>query len=171
MNAKKPRRPCAAGCGRRANTAVARYCSLRCQFDEEYRRRVELLERGDYPPSECSSGFLRRYLVAKYAERCSLCNWEGRNPVTGRVTIEVEHIDGDWRNNRPENLTLLCPNCHSLTPAYRALNRGRGRSFRKKGERGIESSFQGYERQRRALPRKQSDVALEPQLPLNSVPT
>jgi len=78
---------------------------LRCQFDEEYRRRVELLERGDYPPSECSSGFLRRYLVAKYAERCSLCNWEGRNPVTGRVTIEVEHIDGDWRNNRPENLT------------------------------------------------------------------
>ncbi len=74
--------------------------------------------------------FLRHYLVAKYGEKCSRCGWAGRNPVTGRVTIEVEHIDGDWRNNRPENLTLLCPNCHSLTPTYKALNKGHGREAR-----------------------------------------
>jgi hypothetical protein len=46
------------------------------------------------------------------------------------VPIEVEHIDGDWRNSRVENLTLLCPNCHSLTATYRGLNRGRGRAKR-----------------------------------------
>jgi hypothetical protein len=44
--------------------------------------------------------------------------------------VEVEHIDGDWQNNNPENLILLCPNCHSLTPTYRGLNRGRGRARR-----------------------------------------
>jgi predicted HNH restriction endonuclease len=47
--------------------------------------------------------------------------------------VEVEHIDGNWRNNQPSNLTLLCPNCHSLTPTYRALNWGRGREYRAGG--------------------------------------
>jgi hypothetical protein len=46
------------------------------------------------------------------------------------VPVEVEHIDGDWRNNRVENLKLLCPNCHALTATFRALNRGRGRAKR-----------------------------------------
>ena len=41
--------------------------------------------------------------------------------------LELEHIDGDWSNTRLENLTLLCPNCHSLTATFKALNRGRGR--------------------------------------------
>ncbi len=50
--------------------------------------------------------------------------------MTGRIPVEIEHIDGDWTNNLPSNLTLLCPNCHSLTPTYRALNRGRGRDWR-----------------------------------------
>lgn len=44
--------------------------------------------------------------------------------------VEVEHIDGDWENNSLTNLTLLCPNCHALTPTFRGLNRGRGRSYR-----------------------------------------
>jgi hypothetical protein len=44
--------------------------------------------------------------------------------------VEVEHIDGNWRNNLPENLTLLCPNCHALTPTFRGLNRGHGRPGR-----------------------------------------
>jgi Zn finger protein HypA/HybF involved in hydrogenase expression len=30
-----------------------------------------------------------------------------------------------------ENLILLCPNCHSLTATYGALNKGRGRTLRK----------------------------------------
>ena len=41
--------------------------------------------------------------------------------------LQVNHIDGNYKNNREENLELLCPNCHSLTPNYRSLNRGKGR--------------------------------------------
>ncbi len=49
------------------------------------------------------------------------------------MPVEVEHIDGDWRNNRLENLILLCPNCHALTPTFRGLNRGKGRAHRRGG--------------------------------------
>lgn len=45
---------------------------------------------------------------------------------TGTLPLEVEHIDGDATNNSEENLTLLCPNCHSLTRTYRGANKGNG---------------------------------------------
>ena len=32
--------------------------------------------------------------------------------------LAVDHVDGDWRNDRAENLRFLCPNCHSQTPTF-----------------------------------------------------
>ena len=34
-------------------------------------------------------------------------------------------------NNKEENLTLLCPNCHSLTPTAKGANKGNGRYYRR----------------------------------------
>jgi predicted HNH restriction endonuclease len=73
----------------------------------------------------------RDYLIGKYGAKCKLCGWDKINPVTGKCPIELEHIDGDSTNNKLENLCLLCPNCHSLTPTYKALNRGNGRHKRR----------------------------------------
>lgn len=77
------------------------------------------------------SSHIRRYLFEKYNSKCSRCGWCGINPVTEKTPLEVEHIDGDHKNNKEENLTLLCPNCHSLTPTYKSLNNGNGRKTRK----------------------------------------
>lgn len=38
------------------------------------------------------------------------------------ITLQVDHIDGDKRNNRPENLRFLCPNCHSQTENFGIKN-------------------------------------------------
>ncbi|MFH8500108.1 HNH endonuclease [Streptomyces coeruleorubidus] len=59
-------------------------------------------------------------------ERCALCGLEA---VWLGVTLplEVDHIDGDWRNNRVENVRFLCPNCHSTTDSYRGRGKGRAR--------------------------------------------
>ena len=126
-----PRRNCA-NCGNLIQGRAGQtYCSYQCQQRFQFQRRVAQLEDGTYQTTN-HVGFLRRYLIERLGERCSSCGWAERHPKTGRVPVEVEHIDGDWKNNRPDNLTLLCPNCHSLTYTYRALNWGNGRPRRRR---------------------------------------
>ena len=71
---------------------------------------------------------IRNYLFEQNENRCSRCGWGEINITTGKIPLEINHVDGDHNNNRPNNLELICPNCHSLTPTYRALNKGNGRN-------------------------------------------
>lgn len=55
--------------------------------------------------------------------RCDDCGNEGewRGVV---MTLQIDHVDGDWRNNRRENLRYLCPNCHAITSTWCRKKRG-----------------------------------------------
>jgi len=65
--------------------------------------RIRLLEEG-YFQYKCYS--------------CNLTEW-----LNNPIPLELEHIDGNSSNNKLDNLTLLCPNCHSLTPTFRGKNK------------------------------------------------
>ena len=69
-------------------------------------------------PYRRDAAILRRALAScGVPERCADCGtgpaWRGRP-----LTLEVDHISGDFRDNRQENLRLLCPNCHATTNNY-----------------------------------------------------
>ncbi len=132
VNAKRWRGLCTNGCGQLIMRRNGKYCSLKCQQSTQRLQLVRRLKSGQYPPVK-NNAFLRRFLIQTLGEQCKRCGWNERNQITGRVPLEVEHIDGNWQNNSEDNLTLLCPNCHSLTPTFRNLNKGRGRTWRKGG--------------------------------------
>ena len=72
---------------------------------------------------------LKRRLIADgmLEPRCSECGlseWQG-----SRLCLVLDHINGNPRDHRLENLRMLCPNCNSQTSTFAGRNK-RGRSVR-----------------------------------------
>jgi nitrate reductase cytochrome c-type subunit len=115
----------------------SKYCSNKCQADYRHKEYIQKWKAGLVSGNRGTkapllSAHIKRYLVEKYIEKCCRCGWNQKHSVTGRVPLEANHIDGDPTNNDEANLELLCPNCHSLTENFRALNMGNGRAYRRK---------------------------------------
>lgn len=122
-------------CGSALKKPNTHYCSNKCQGNFEYTEYIKKWKLGKVNggrgvSAKNISRHLMRYLREKY-DSCMLCGWSQINSVTGRVPLEIDHINGDSDNNSEENLRLICPNCHSLSPNFRNLNYGNGRSWRR----------------------------------------
>lgn len=66
-------------------------------------------------------------LIIERGHKCERCYnelWQGQ-----QIKLELDHINGDRFDARKENLILLCPNCHSLTPTWRGRNSNLGRKY------------------------------------------
>lgn len=55
--------------------------------------------KGDYIPYSCSI--------------CGISEWQGK-----KLALQLDHINGNNRDDRIENLRWLCPNCHSQTETF-----------------------------------------------------
>lgn len=112
-----------------------KYCSNKCQKEHQYKIYIQNWKndlengmRGDYQISM----HIKTYLFRKYDNKCARCGWSKINPYTNNTPLEIEHIDGNYKNNNENNLILLCPNCHSLTSTYKGANVEHGRKSRSK---------------------------------------
>ena len=112
-----------------------KYCSKTCfrisykkfnplKVDEKYYMIIENDEADTIPihPSSVSM-WVRSYLIRKNGNFCQNkeCGWDKSKPTM----LEIDHIDGDFKNNKLSNVRILCCNCHSQTPNFRSKNYGK----------------------------------------------
>ncbi|WP_043642566.1 hypothetical protein [Nocardioides alkalitolerans] len=107
------------------------FCSNGCQRQADRRLRTEAwLASGVAFIDTNPRHYVRLHLMEEQAGRCALCRgeatWNGRP-----LTLVLDHVDGDANHNARGNLRLVCPNCDSQLPTYKARNRGRGRAWRR----------------------------------------
>lgn len=104
------------------------YCNNTCQG--AYQRQTKLdawlagANGGDINGELCK--MYKQYLLEEADNKCTQCGWGEVNAYSGKTTLTIDHIDGDAQNNVKDNLVVLCYNCHTLTPTFNQLNRGRG---------------------------------------------
>lgn len=122
-----------------------KYCSQSCGHEYRYQQFISEWLSGAI---EITSNYginsrIKKFLLIESGYKCSsetCCvpgGWAEVNPKSGKSPLTIDHIDGDASNNKRENLRVLCPNCHSLTETYCALNTGNGRTWRRDRERRI----------------------------------
>jgi hypothetical protein len=86
---------------------------------------------GKIPLDEILAGYYPQYQTFKLknrlvsvglkkntCEECGISEWNNQ-----KIECELDHIDGNSRNHELSNLRILCPNCHSQTPTFRAKNK------------------------------------------------
>lgn len=110
-------------------------CNRKFQNNIESTKKKKLLD--EWKQGKIDGGtwrgvmrYVRSYIFDKYNSKCCICGWGELNAFTGRIPLDIDHIDGNPCNHNEDNLRLLCKNCHSLTSTYGGSNRGNGRKER-----------------------------------------
>lgn len=130
-------------CNKPLTSTQTKYCSVSCQMEFQKKEKIEQWKNGQFNGMSGKyslSKTIRDYMLEKAHYQCELCGWNKINPITQKSPLEIHHIDGNYTNNSEENLQVLCPNCHSLTPSYKALNK-EGREDRNKYPNRKEQNF------------------------------
>ena len=89
------------------------------EFPGKYKKSLEeiLVYGNKTQTNKLKQRLIKENIFEYKCYNCNLTKW-----LDGPIPLELHHISGDRADNRLENLTLLCPNCHSLTPTNRGKN-------------------------------------------------
>jgi transposase-like protein len=91
--------------------------------------------------SHLKQRLIRSGLKENRCERCGIEEWRGEP-----LSMALHHINGDGLDNRLENISMLCPNCHSQTPNFSGRNIRRDWPARRLAQLGPRERFAAGER-------------------------
>lgn len=83
-------------------------------------QEILLGQHPNYRTNWLKKRLVREGIKADVCESCGLTGTWNNKPIV----LELDHIDGNSKNHKLENLQLLCPNCHSQTDTYKGRNKG-----------------------------------------------
>ncbi len=117
-------------CGLIKRSNGKKYCSQTCKANFLYKEKVSLWLNGKLSGirgKTSTAYWIKRYILETRGHRCESC----KNDIwmDNKIPLDLDHIDGNFLNNKIDNLKLLCYNCHGLTPTYKGKNKnGRPRT-------------------------------------------
>ena len=82
---------------------------------EELNRKIRAFYAAR-PFEKLGKGRKREKVIADQEGKCLGCGIE--KWMEEPLVLQLDHIDGNRRNDRRENLRALCPNCHSQTETF-----------------------------------------------------
>ena len=101
----------------RKHSSTGKFCSNACSGLHKVFLSKQKIEEGIVREATT----LKRYLKDTRGYKCEDCNnyeWNGKP-----LSLHLDHIDGNSDNNFPNNIRLLCPNCHSQTETFSGRNK------------------------------------------------
>lgn len=95
-------------------------------------------------------------LKQPFCEKCRQNeNWNGE-----KMSLILDHINGNHSDNRIENLRILCPNCNATLPTHGGKNIGYDKKIKRKERNIIEESKKKRKVERPSHKQLVSDVSL-----------
>ena len=94
-----------------------KYCNVKCQMAEKQDKVLTEFLNGTYTNKTGKfPGVAKDYVFEQQGKKCGICgikDWNGQP-----IVFQADHIDGDSSNLKPNNLQMICPNCHSQTDTW-----------------------------------------------------
>lgn len=102
------------------------YCSRKCQWKYRWTLQKKQIESEGKTTKKHAA---KKFITERDGYKCSICSiseW-----MNEKLSLIMDHINGNPEDWSLTNLRLLCPNCDSQTPTFKGRNAGNGRHSRR----------------------------------------
>ena len=98
------------------------FCSRLCGRIIKKSSAIQRFLDGKLTDSQVRKSYIRNYLIERQNGVCDICK---KPPIWNSkpLVLIIDHVDGNYENNSPDNIRAVCPNCNSQTDTFGGKNK------------------------------------------------